>query len=195
MKMHTPYLSTLHDVSALPLPSATDDGYRQCPACDTPEFDSQADARALPRSLRIVGIMAFSQSLLFLVIWLFICFAAKAGKPPAVDPRPVLQPATYNPTKKRDPFDGFTAGVSSTVTKAVTVDVTAFKLQGILYQPINPSAIVNDQLVTVDKTISLDIGGNKVEVKVVQITRDLVVLDVSGQRVELRLNGRDPAAK
>jgi hypothetical protein len=58
-----------------------------------------------------------------------------------------------------------------------------------LYNKVNPSALVNDQLVELNKTAKVHTAQGEVEVKAVEITHDLVVLDVGGQKIELRLGG------
>jgi ribosomal protein L16/L10AE len=50
---------------------------------------------------------------------------------------------------------------------------------------------VNNQLVELNKPARVQIGQGEVEVKAVTITRDLVVLEVGGQKMELRLGGTD----
>ncbi len=75
--------------------------------------------------------------------------------------------------------------------------VDQLKLQGILYNAAKSSALVNDQLVELNKTAKVHTQQGDVEVKALQITRELVLLDVGGQKVELRLGGgeHNPAAK
>jgi ribosomal protein L16/L10AE len=62
---------------------------------------------------------------------------------------------------------------------------------GILYNAASPSALVNNQLVELNKPARMQTGQGEVEVKAVTITRDLVVLEVGGQKMELRLGGTD----
>ena len=63
------------------------------------------------------------------------------------------------------------------------------KLKGILYHAVHPAAIVNDQLVEFNKSVTVQTEQGAVEVKAVQITREVVLLEVGGQKVELRLGG------
>jgi hypothetical protein len=136
----------------------------------------------------LVGVLAFVQSLVFLLLWLILCATAGAVTQPAPDFKPQIQKSTYAPTKTRDPFLRAGAAVE---TKSTPVSSFVFKLQGILYQPSDPAAIVNDQLVRLNKTVSLEDPNSSIEVKAVEITRDRVVLQVRGQRVELQLNPQE----
>jgi type II secretory pathway component PulC len=151
-------------------------------------------ARAWPSRLQIVGILAFIQSLLFLVIWLWICASAGAATPPKADFSLDLQQSRYDPVQQRDPF-GRTGGVPAE-SKAAPAAPLVFHLSGILYQATNPSAVVNDKLLTLNKTVTLNAGNGEVQIKAVEITRDRVVLEVGGQKVELRMNSHNqPAAQ
>jgi hypothetical protein len=71
------------------------------------------------------------------------------------------------------------------------------KLHGILFNAVNPSALVNDQLVELNKSVKVHTEQGDVEIKALKITRELVLLDVGGQKVELRLGGNEhkPAVK
>ena len=153
----------------------------------------------LPRSssaIRIVGILAFCQSLIFLVIWLLVCSTAGAATKAQVEFTPELKLSTYEPVKVRDPFARL--GGAGRDGKATPSTPIALQLEGILYQSTNPSAIVNGKLVTLNKIVTLNAGNGEVQVKAVEITRESVLLDVGGQRVELRLSPRgsqSPAAQ
>jgi len=139
-----------------------------------------------------VGILAFVQSLLFLVIWLWICGSAGAATTPKVGFNPDLQQSRYDPVKQRDPFAK--AGATTAAGKTLPAAARVFHLSGILYQPGNPSAVVNDKLLTLNKTVTLNAGNGEVQVKAVEITRDRVVLEAGGQKVELRMNLQNPPA-
>ena len=137
-------------------------------------------------ALRLVGLMAFGQSLLCLAIWLLICASAGAAGVNKVDFNPDLQLSDYQPTKARNPFGGMAATDANVAS--VPIGALAFQLQGILYQSKNPSAIVNNQLLTLNKSVTLETGTGTVEVRAIEITRTHVVLESKGQKVELRLN-------
>ncbi len=139
-------------------------------------------------ALRLVGLMAFGQSLLFLAIWLMICASAGAAGVNKVDFSPDLQLSDYQPAKGRDPFGGM--GAADASVGSIPIGTVAFQLQGILYQSRNPSAIVNNRLLTLNKTVTLETGIGTVEVRAVEITRNHVILESRGQKVELHL---DPA--
>ena len=147
---------------------------------------------AWPNGLRLVGILAFVQSLIFLVIWLLVCANAGAATASKDGFDPNLQTSVYNPVKQRDPFSQAGAP-AATAAAAATTAPTDFHLEGILYQPVSPSAIVNDKLVTLGKTTTLDVDGGQIQVKAIEITRNRVVLEAGGQKVELLLNPQNPA--
>ncbi|HXI83083.1 MAG TPA: hypothetical protein VNL17_03220 [Verrucomicrobiae bacterium] len=151
-----------------------------------------SDSLSVP--LRIVGVLAFCQALVFIVLFLFICAragAATVGKPTS---DLALSLSAYTPQSERDPF-GSEAPKLAGATQPVGPDL--FKLHGILYSAANPSALVNDQLVELNKTAKVHTVQGDVEVKALKITRELVLLDVGGQQVELRLGGAEhnPPAK
>ncbi len=138
------------------------------------------------RALRWVGLMAFAQSLLFLVVWLLVCAAAGAAPAGKAGFHPELVVSTYEPTKTRDPF-GKVGGTTPEV-KALPGTPIALQLEGILYEATNPAAIVNGRLLTLNKTVTLTAGNGEVTVRAVEITRDHVVVEAGGQRTELRLS-------
>jgi hypothetical protein len=146
------------------------------------ELDTRSD-RARPMAL--VVILAFAQSMLFLALLLMLCANAGAANQVSAEFKPEIQKSTYAPAKIRDPFlpDGTTGEAKPTPATSF-----AFELQGILYQRSDPAAIVNDQLMRLNKTITLEGKNGSIEVKAVEITRDRVVLEAGGQRTELRLN-------
>lgn len=156
------------------------------------EIKQSSTAAGWPSRLQIVGILAFIQSLLFLALWLWICANAGAGTPPTADFKPDLQQSRYDPVKQRDPFAK--AGATTADAKTLPAAALVFHLSGILYQPTNPSAVVNDKLLTLNKTVTLNAGNGEVQVKAVEITRDRVVLEAGGQKVELRMNSQNPPA-
>jgi hypothetical protein len=66
-------------------------------------------------------------------------------------------------------------------------------LEGILYSATEPSAVVDGQILTLNKPTSFDLGNNVV-IKVMAeiITRDRVVVDVGSDKIELLLNPQNP---
>jgi hypothetical protein len=155
------------------------------------EFSEQtgglSQSRPMLPALRWVSLLAFGQAIAFLAFWLFIC--ASAGAAPAKPAQPFtldLQLSAYEPTKARDPMTK--VGAVSPEAKLLPGAAIPFVLEGILYQASNPSAVVNGKLLTLDKTVSLSIGTSEVQVRAIEIGRDKVVLEASGQKVELRLN-------
>lgn len=148
---------------------------------------------SLSTPMRIVGILAFCQAIGFLALFLFLCARAGAATGSNTVSRLTLTKSLYEIQSQRDPFgaeisktaDG--TGTSSTRTAGAE----AFKLMGILYSATNPSALVNGELVELNKPIRMQTVRGEVEVKAVTITRDLVVMEVGGQKVELRLGGAE----
>ena len=149
--------------------------------------------RSLSRALRVVGLMAFAQSLMFLVFWLLICASAGAKTAKKADFSPDLQLSTFEPSKSRDPFGK--VGVSSPEIKSLPGAPIALQLEGILYESSNPSAIVNGRLLTLDKSVTLTAGNGEVKVRAVEITRDHVIVEANGQRIDLRLATQTSAGR
>jgi len=110
----------------------------------------------------------------------------------SVEFNPQLIRSVYKPRVSRDPFlkPGLTDG--SGASRLAMTSHGTFRLQAILWSPTNPSAVVNDQFLSLAKSVILSTASGNVEVKAVEIGRDRVVLDVAGQRVELKLNPEQP---
>jgi hypothetical protein len=116
--------------------------------------------------------------------------AAPTAPPPSTEPKPELQVSIYRPTSTRDPL--MRPGVVSTGAVTRTSPVVAplsfpFRLEGILYNPTAPSAVLNDKVVVLNKPVKLTAGHVEIVVTVVEISRDRVVVEAAGQRRELRL--------
>src|SRR5579862_9558999 len=149
-----------------------------------------AKTASLAGPLRVVGILAFCQALIFLVLFLFFCAragAASVAKPEPVNPLELIS-STYVPQNARDPFGSeiVKGGDTNAAAPRVVVHADALKLQGILYNKLNPSALVNDQLLELNKTAKIHTDQGDMDVKAVMISREFVTLDVGGQKVELR---------
>jgi hypothetical protein len=145
----------------------------------------------LSAPLRVVGILAFGQAILFLVLFLFICAWADAATKGAPRPNLELTASAYVSQTERDPFG---AGITqlpdaSGARTNGTAALGMLKLKGILYDPVHPSAMVNGELLELNKTVTVRTEQGDVEVKAVQITREIVSLEVGGRKVELRLGG------
>lgn len=146
-------------------------------------------AGGLAKPMRIVGMIAFGQTLLFIVFFLFICARAGAATQAKVGFDTELKLSTYITENERDPFGAQSAKSASGVAKSAALSV--LKLQGILYQASNPAAMINDRLVVLNKPALLPTEQGELEVKAVEITRETVVLEIGKQKVELRLGGED----
>jgi hypothetical protein len=159
--------------------------------CET-EVCRRTTGGSLSTSLRIVGILALCQALVFIALFLFICARVGAATEGKTTSSLELSSSVYTPQTARDPFGSevpkSTDG-AATATRPVGTDM--LKLHGILYNAANPSALVNDQLVELNKVAKVHTDQGDVEVKALTITRELVVLDVGGQKVELRLGGAE----
>jgi hypothetical protein len=152
-------------------------------------FDAVTENRSRDKSVgkavRIVGLLAFGQSLLFLALWLLMC--ASAGAAPAKQPEFTtdLSVSTYNPTKQRSPLSKLPAGVIE--VKSQPGVPLRLQLDGILYEATNPAAIVNGQVLSLNKVVTINSDGIEAAVRAVEITRSRVVLEVAGRTVELSL--------
>ena len=62
---------------------------------------------------------------------------------------------------------------------------------GILYTATSPAALINDQLVELNKPVRVRTAQGETEIKALVITREMVQLEVGGQKVELRLGGSE----
>ena len=111
----------------------------------------------------------------------------------SVEFNPQLIHSAYKPGVLRDPFlkPGLTAG--SSASRLATTSHGTFRLQAILWSPTDPSADVNGAWLSSNKSVILNTASGNVEVKAVEIGRDRVVLEIAGQRVELKLNPEQPA--
>ncbi len=147
-----------------------------------------ASSRRQATPLHLVMMLAFGQSLVFLVIWLFVCASAGAavskgeGTAPTA---PALHPSVYQPAAVRDPF--VPPGTKLSQPAVVAVGADEFRLDGILWHPSQPSAILNGKLVDLKRPVKVATVVGKVQVEAVEITRDLVKLKVDQEIIELRL--------
>lgn len=175
---------------------STADRRRQSPG-DTVGFgDVQSDvverrsaAGGLATPLRVVGMLAFGQTFLFIVLLLFVCVRAGAATQSKAGFDMELKLSTYKTENERDPFGVQGPRAASGAVKSAAPGV--LKLQGILYQATNPGAMINNRLVVLNKSTLLPTSQGEVEVKAVEITREAVVLEIGKQKVELRLGGED----
>jgi len=145
----------------------------------------------LSASLRLVGVLAFCQVIFFLVLFLFVCARAGAATVSKAERGSNLTLSTYATQTARDPFGSEAVGSVETngVTPAASVDAGALKVTGILYDAAHPSALINNQLVELNRPVRMPTAQGEVEVKAVTITRERVVLQVGSQTVELQFGG------
>jgi len=132
------------------------------PSARVPEVYQPKASGGLTMSMQIVGILAFCQAILFLVLFLFLC--ARAGAATTNKPTPPLELtlSTYTTQTARDPFGAEIpkAGDGASVA-ALDVGASSFTLGGILYDAVNPAALVNDQLVELNKPVKVRTGQGK----------------------------------
>ena len=167
---------------------------RQRPAL--PVHDRSVDCRpssneGLSGPLTVVGVLAFCQAIFFLVLFLFLC--ARVGAATETKPGQSLELvlSTFTTQNTRDLFGSQSAGSTDTNSAATVTSVGAdtLKLSGILYDAQHPSALVNDQLLELNHQVKIRTAQGEVEVTALKITRELVVLQVGDQTMELRLGG------
>lgn len=167
------------------------------------ETESAVRRRAMGDSLagplRIVVVLAFCQTIFFIALFLFICARAGAATESKPTFNPELSVSAYMSKTVRDPF-GSEAVKSSGTLNAKTIHAATpgmLKLKGILYDTVHPSALVNDQLVELNKPVTVGTEQGAMEIKALKISREAVLLEVQGQKVELRLGGdeRDKEVK
>ncbi|HUI08166.1 MAG TPA: hypothetical protein VL486_14290 [Verrucomicrobiae bacterium] len=141
--------------------------------------------------MSLVRILALCQALLFLALFLFLCAQAGAVTESNRLFNPELSRSVYAPEAVRDPFGSGAARAAGVLDneKAQAEVPSVLKLKGILYHAVHPAAIVNDQLLELNKPVTVQTDQGGLEVRALQITREAVLLQVGGQRVELRLGG------
>lgn len=139
--------------------------------------------------------------------YLLICLAAcsvliagavfGAATKPATDKKDdfnsELQVSTYKPAKQRDPFSKYGAVPVAAAVKSGPIAPGTLSLEGILYEPSNPAAIVNGVLIQLNKAVAVPVTGGELTIKAVKITRSRVILDINGQKLELELAAERPA--
>ena len=110
---------------------------------------------------------------------------------------PQLLRSAYKPNTTRDPFMKLGSNATGGGAFQLAAGPGSFHLQAILWSPANPSAVVNNELLDLNKSVILSTASGNMEVKAVEITQERVVLEVAGQRVELKLNPNpeQPAGK
>jgi hypothetical protein len=198
MKSHAPSITWMHrHWTDDPAVAAQNDRAPQAasmaPATSETELCDRAMSGGLSAPLRIVGILAFCQAIFFLAFFLFVCARVGAATPGKSASALELTLSTYTTQTQRDPFgsEGSKSSGATGSASAGPVDAASLKLMGILYSAASPSALVNNQLVELNKPVKMQIGQGAAEVKAVAITRDSVVLELEGKRVELHLGASE----
>ena len=150
-----------------------------------------ASNAGLSGPMKVVGVLAFCQMIFFLVLFLFLCARAGAATESKPGQNLELVLSTYTAQNTRDPFGSQLASSTDTNGAATVTSIggDALKLTGILYDAHHPSALVNDQLLELNRPVKMHTAQGEVEIKALKITRDLVVLQVGEQTMELRLGG------
>lgn len=161
------------------------------------------DTGAVRRAVRWVVMAGFGQMILFGLLFLAIRAhgeTAEPARPAKVFPPPFTVSA-FQPQATRDPFGAVARRDQPTGQGGVTsethliVQPGDLRLQGILFDPRAPTAVINDQILERGKPSALRIGTREVTVVAEQIHRETVVLRVGDQTVTLRLGEiSEPAA-
>lgn len=97
---------------------------------------------------------------------------------------PTLRLSVYQPTVTRDPFLPARAAATKSVASA---DQSEFQLQGLLWDNTNPAVIVNNEMLVLNRPKKVLTSRGQVEVTAVEITRQRVVLEAGGTKIELPL--------
>ncbi|MBM3858603.1 MAG: hypothetical protein FJ395_03010 [Verrucomicrobia bacterium] len=116
---------------------------------------------------------------------------------------PQMRESAYAPQKKRDPFlrTDLVAQKKPIAEKNTVptpppslppppkpeIPPSAFRLQACLRDRAVPVALVNGKVLELNKVVMMQIGSAEFPVKAVEIGLERVVLDVDGQRVEVRM--------
>ena len=125
------------------------------------------------------------------MLFLFLCARVGAATETKSGNKFELVLSTYTTQTTRDPFGSQLAASTETNGTGMVTSVGAdtLKLTGILYDAVHPSALVNDQLLELNRVVKMHTAQGEVEIKALKITRELVVLQVGEQTMELRLGG------
>ena len=98
--------------------------------------------------------------------------------------QPRLNMSVYQPVAPRDPF--LTPGARVSPANSTLADATMFRIDGVFGSPKKMTAIVNGAALSLNKPIVLDTTSGRIQVKAVKITFEGVVLEIGGQRVEVK---------
>jgi hypothetical protein len=112
---------------------------------------------------------------------------AAASAPGNQNGAPDLALSTYgNANNRPDPFLPVRLKAKGAETKGI-VDESELQLQGILWDPTKPVAIINRQRVSLNEVVTLKLSSGEHLVKATAMHRDRVVLKVDDREVELRM--------
>jgi len=121
---------------------------------------------------------------------------------------PQMCESVYAPQKQRDPFDRGDRPVAKTPPPAKpaavappplppkpVIPASLFRLQAILREKNASLAVVNGEVLELDKYVTMRVGTSTYRLKAVAIEREQVVLEVEGQKIVVRLEEPAPAQK
>ena len=114
---------------------------------------------------------------------------------PKEETKGVVTISVYDNSNNRpDPF--LPVGMKRKGPEAeATLSDTELKLQGILWDPEKPIAIINRQRVGLNQTVSLALRAGEVTVTAIAIQRDKVVLKLDKRQIELELDHDSSASR
>lgn len=97
-----------------------------------------------------------------------------------------VQSAYSNTNNRPDPFLPVKLKGKSASPMA-SVNDHELHLQGILWHPTKPAAVVNRQSIALNETVTLKLSSGDVPVRAISIERDRVILKIADREVELQL--------
>jgi hypothetical protein len=98
----------------------------------------------------------------------------------------IPQSSYSNANNKPDPFLPVALKGKPSDTNA-PVSTFELQLQGIIWHPTKPAAVVNRQRIELNETVTFKLNSGSLTVKVIAIDRNRVVLKSGEQQIELRL--------
>ncbi len=102
------------------------------------------------------------------------------------DPNEIPRSAYSNQNSRPDPFLPVKLKGIGLEAKASVAD-QGLHLQGILWDPVKPAAIINRQRVVLNETVVLKLNMGECTVKATRIERERVVLKMDTREIELQL--------
>ena len=159
----------------------------------------QATSAVIDRRYNLIGIRAGREICALILATLVVGAGSGRGAtnapavPPSAEFQPRLTTSVYQPVAPRDPF--LKPGASNLPGRLTTANPALLHLDGFLGSTNNLTAIVNGLALNLNQPVVLETPSGRIQIKAVQITFARVIVEVGGQRVELKRTTENPAPK